>query len=139
MFKTRSYILANAIVNHPDIRPTLESGSQYLDSRELISDPDNLVYAGEEGIVIFTFLRPGLFRGHIGLLAHARGKAGLAAASAVLDDMATRFESFAVVAGVPLQLRAARWFCKMLGFVTKTIDAEQEWMVYEGGSHGRHH
>lgn len=132
-------MLVNAIANHPSVRPTIEGGDHYIDSRELISNTDNVVYAGEEGVVIFTCLAPGTgwFQGHIGLLPDSRGRAGLRAGQECLDDLFTRFDASAVVAAVPLQLRAARMFCKMLGFATKTIDHEQEWMVYEGGSNGR--
>lgn len=137
MFKTRSYTLVNAVLNHPDVRPTIEAGIQYLDSRAIISDPENVVYAGEEGVALFTVIQPGLYRGHIGLLPQYRGATGLKAARDVLDDLFKHRVVTAVVAAVPLRLRQARLFCKMLGFETKTLDPEQEWMVYEGGKNGR--
>jgi hypothetical protein len=137
VIKTRSYFLVNALINHPDIRPTLEAGGQYLDSRELLTDSENIIYAGEEGVVIFTHEYGRLYRGHVGFRSEYRGATALRLAKECLDDLFVRLDDVVVVAAVPLLLRQARLFCKMLGFVTKTIDHEQEWMVYEGGSNGR--
>lgn len=130
MFRTKSVRLVEALANHPDIRPTLEFGDHRIDARYFIADCDNIAYANDQGLALFHPLWDGCYRGHIGFLKSGRGAPALAAAREVLDDLFKQNDVSTVVAGVPLPLRAARLFCKMLGFVHERDDAEQEWMTY---------
>lgn len=130
MFRTQSVALVNAIANHPDVRPTLEAGTERIDATAFMREPGNIVYAGEEGIILFQPLWDGGYRGHIGFLKSGRGATALACGRWVLDDLYDKNDVSTIVAGVPLPLRAARLFCKMLGFTHECDDAEQEWMIY---------
>lgn len=125
-----SLILLDAIVNHPDVRPTIENGSERIDSSTVLDDPDNVVYANENGAVLFIRERPGVYRGHIGMLANGRGKLALAFGRECLDDLFTRFDASLVVASVPLRLRHARLLCRMLGFRSTGADDMQEFFDY---------
>jgi hypothetical protein len=137
MFLTQSAPLISALANHPDIRPTIEAGCERIDVRSFMNEPGNIAYACEDGMVLFNPLFDGVYRGHIAFLKSGRGAHALACGRWVLDDLYDKNKVIAVVAGVPLPLRAARLFCRMLGFVHECQDAEQEWMIYTGGSHGR--
>lgn len=130
MFRTKSTRLVEALANHPDIRPTLEYGDHRIDARFFMADTDNIVYASDKGLILFHPLLDGVYRGHIGFLRSGRGAHALTAAREVLDDLHEKNMVITVVAGVPLPLRAARLFCKMLGFVHESQDTEQEWMTY---------
>jgi hypothetical protein len=130
MFRTESVRLIGALANHPDIRPTIEAGSERIDARSFVREPGNIAYACENGMVLFNPLCDGVYRGHIAFLKSGRGARALACGRWVLDDLYDKNDVSTVVAGVPLPLRAARLFCKMLGFVHECQDAEQEWMIY---------
>jgi hypothetical protein len=137
MFRTESAALISAIANHPDVRPTLEAGDHYLEGERFLRETGNIAYASDKGIILFTPLWHNGYRGHIGFLNSGRGATALNAAKWVLNDMFTNLDASAVVAGVPLPLRRARMFCRMLGFKHTVTDAEQEWMLYTGGNRGR--
>ena len=135
MFKTRSYKLVDAIANHPDVRPTIEMGDYYIQSAELISNPNNVVYADENGhgIVIFVGLRPGVYQIHVGFLKHGRGGIARRAIMWCMDDLWQRYDASKIVAAIPLQLRACRLLCRLVGFRSLGADAQQEHFVFEGG------
>lgn len=130
MFRTHSVRLVEALANHPDIRPTIEAGDHRVDATEFLRSPGNIAYACDKGMILFQPLWDGGYRGHIGFLKSGRGAWALACARWSLDDLYDKNDVSTVVAGVPLPLRPARLFCKMLGFVHECDDAEQEWMIY---------
>lgn len=130
MFRTKSHTLIDAIVNHPDVRPTLEAGNHRLFSQDVLDDDDNVVFAGEQGAIIFINEGEGVYRGHIAFLRDGRGKAALQAGRECLDKLFAAFDASKVVAAVPLQLRAARLLCRMLGFRSTGADDVQEFFVY---------
>jgi hypothetical protein len=130
MFRTQSAALISAIANHPDIRSTIEAGREPVDATFFLNEPGNIAYACDDGMILFNPLCDGVYRGHIAFLKSGRGARALAHGRWVLDDLYDKNIVIAVVAGVPLPLRAARLFCKMLGFVHEYQDAEQEWMIY---------
>jgi hypothetical protein len=130
MFRTNSARLINALANHPDIRSTIEAGSHRVDTAKFVNEPGNIVYACDDGMVLFHPLCDGVYRGHIAFLKSGRGARALACGRWVLDDLYDKNDVSTIVAGVPLPLRSARLFCKMLGFVHECQDDEQEWMIY---------
>lgn len=135
MFKTRSYKLVDVIANHPDVRPTIEMGDYYISSADLLSNPNNVVYASEDGygIVIFVHLRPGVYQIHVGFLKHGRGGIARKAIRWCMDDLWQRYEASRIVAAIPLQLRACRLLCRIVGFRSLGTDAQQEHFIFEGG------
>jgi hypothetical protein len=131
MFRTFSTKLVNAIINHPDIRPTIQGGDYYLDSREVVEDPDNIVFICSYGVILFLSQGGGVYDGHIAFVKAGRGKVALQAAKRALDDLYAARAVSKVTAAVPLQLRAARLLCRLLGFVAVGQDPKQEFFVLE--------
>jgi hypothetical protein len=137
IYRATGPALVNAIINHPDIRGDFEQGEGRIDSEEVVSNPDNIVLAFETGVAVFIGKGRGVYEGHIAILKAGRGKAGLAHCKEALDTLFSRYKAKVVVASVPLQLRAARLLCRLLGFVSGGTDLEQEHFVLEEANHGR--
>lgn len=130
MFRTFSRSLVDAVINHPDVRPTMEAGIHILRSVDVLSDTRNVVYACEHGVAVCIWERSGVYKVHIGLLKGGRGKVGLAFAKECVDDLFKRFGASVLHTAIPLQLRAARLFCRLLGFRSTGNDEHQEFFVY---------
>lgn len=117
-FQTHSASFADAIINHPDIRPTIERGAEPLSSAGILHDLDNVVLAGLGGLAVFTPVGQGVFKGHIMLLRGSRGVHGLAFGHKALQTMFEAHKASKVTAAVPLELSAARWYVRRLGFTS---------------------
>lgn len=133
MIRTRSYKLVDKLLNHPDIRPTIEKGDYYVCSAELISHPRNLFYICEHGVVFFIHLHHDVYGGHYGFLRSGRGKVARQATRDAIDDLFSRHGATKLVAAIPLQLRAARLLCRLVGLRSIGQDDQQEHFVIEGG------
>lgn len=130
MFRTHSRPLVDAIINHPDVRPTIERGSHRLSSKEVLDNFRNFVYAGEHGMIAFLYEREGVYKGHIAMLKSGRGSIAVREGRACLGDFFRKLEPSVVHASVPLQLRGARLFCRLVGFRSTGADEKQEFFVY---------
>lgn len=141
MIHTRSVKLVNAIANHPSVRSTIEKGDHRIDSSLLLADLDNVVMADANGLVIFIPQGQGVYAIHAGFLPHGRGKVMIQSVRSAIEAIFGRFGAHKIVAAVPLQLRAARMACRLLGFSSMGMGPEQmtEIFVLEGAVNGRSH
>lgn len=121
MIQQDTHLLADLILNHPDVRPTMEKGDHAITVKNILADPANVVYANAEGVVVFIHKGGGVYEGHMAFLPHGRGAAALKAVKIALDRLFTEHKARAVTAGVPLQLRASRFLVRRLGFASKGI------------------
>lgn len=134
MFRTHSPALVEAIVNHPDVRPTIEDGMYRLNASMIFESDDNLVFACETGVVIFVCFGDGVYHLHGGFLAHGRGANAVAEVKNAIEVVFSRYAARKVQAAVPLQLRAARMFCRLVGFASEGRDLTHEHFALEGAN-----
>lgn len=107
---TPSLELVNGLLNDPAIRPFIAVGTHPLDGSALVSDPRNVVIADERGGAIFAWRGPGIYEGHS--FFRVRGREALDLGKEIIGKL-----DFEMLWGAtPLQLRAARWFNRQLGF-----------------------
>lgn len=141
MIRTCSAKLVDAIVNHPSIRPTIELGTYRIDSSDLLSDDGTVIYASEDGVVIFIPKGWGIYEGHMAFLPWGRGKVMLSHCRAALDGIFGDFGAEKVTAAVPMQLPAARISCRLLGFASHGPDeaGTSEIFTLEREAYGRDH
>jgi hypothetical protein len=125
VFRAKSAALVDAIVNHPDVRDGLRQSAA-----DFVADKRNHVYANETGVFAAEYVQPGVYAVHVGVLAHGRGKAALLAAKEALDRLFASLDASMVIAQVPLRLRAARLFCRLLGFRHTGQDEQHEFFAY---------
>lgn len=118
-FQTTAASLIDLMINHADVRPTIEQGDHRLSSLELLTDHRNVCLAGTGGAALFVWVREGVYKGHILLLKHARGSQGFAFGKAALAVMFDRHGALTVEAAVPKALPAARTYVRRLGFLSK--------------------
>lgn len=125
IFRTTADRLLDLIINHPEVRPTVERGDHRLSSFDLLSDYRNVCYAGEGGAALFVYKGAGHFEGHVFLLPGARGAVGLAFGREALRALFASGSVHKVTAAVPWELPAARMYVRRLGFVSKGRCTEQ--------------
>lgn len=122
MIHVHSAGLANALFNHPDIRPTLEKGDHRLYAEDIVRDPRNVLFANEHGAVMFLGRSSGVYDLHGGFLRAYRGKVALADTSVALDRLFKGHNAKRVNVRVPYVLRPARIFVRKLGFTSLGLD-----------------
>ena len=129
-------LLANLIVNHPDVRPTMEKGEHFLDSTEIVSNPENVVFADEHTVIIFIGKGEGRFGIHLASMPEGRGAAVLKALRSALDRLFRDHGAVAVEAAIPLQLREVGFLARRLGFRSLGIaeDKPVEMFIMEAES-----
>jgi hypothetical protein len=113
--------LVDIIINHPDVRPTVEKGDHYITSAELFNG-ENIIYGSPLGAILFVHKGGGVYEGHIAFLPQGRGKAALQACSEALDHLFREHKARKVVASIPLMLRPARFLVRRLGFASEGVD-----------------
>lgn len=125
IFRTTAQHFVDLIINHPDVRPTVQKGCDRLSSVDVLSDYRNICYGGEGGVAIFIWKGEGVYEGHVFLVPGCRGACGLAFGKAALRALFASGACCKVVAEVPWELPAARWYVRRLGFVSRGRDTEQ--------------
>lgn len=120
-FRTFSADMANLVLNHPTVRPTLE-GTEPLDATYAIADADNVFIAGEFALAHFIQEEPGRYAGHIAVIEDRRGRSALLFGKAALAKLFGTYEARSVRAAVPEKLRGARAYVRMLGFTSNGVD-----------------
>lgn len=125
VYRTTTASFVDLIINHPEVRPTAQGGTERLSSLSVLSDYRNLCYAGEGGVALFIYKAPGIYEGHIFLVPGCRGACGLAFGKAALEALFADGGVHTVVAEVPWELPAARWYVRRLGFVSLGRQPEQ--------------
>lgn len=133
MICTASSPLVEAIINHPTVRPTAQTGKEKLYCDALLK-AGAVMYADEDGrLVIFVPEEPQLFRAHIFMVATARGKGGVEFGRAVLRKLFSYHGAQSVVASAPLVLPAVSVYCRMVGFAHVGRDLLEDHFQTEAG------
>lgn len=117
--------LSDIILNHPDVRPTVEQGDNAISVQNVMLDPRNVVMASDTTLAVFVNKAEGVYEGHIACLPAGRGSKGFADAKEALDRLFREFGAQAVHAAVPLRLREARILVRRLGFASRGISQEK--------------
>jgi hypothetical protein len=131
---TPSPAFVDLIINHPDVRPTVQQGTDELDSEDIVTNPDNFIQAYEGGVAVFVGLGEGVFEGHIFALPASRGAEALRFGKLALQALFTKRRACRLVAQVPLQLPAARVYCRRLGLKSESRDLFYEFFSTEKAS-----
>lgn len=123
IFQTNAAHLLDLMINHPSVRPTIEAGIDRLSSENFLGDHRNVCLAGTGAAALFQYQAPGVYKGHILAIDGSRGALGLAFGRAALRTLHRSHGARLVVAAVPMQLPAARWYVRKLGFVSQGVDS----------------
>lgn len=116
IFRTFSDDLVDAIINHPSIRGTMQEGEYRLRSAHVVHNPLNVILCNGAGCALFVKTGPRAYMGHVAVLAGHRGAQAVTFGRAALAQLFTNYDALTCLADVPLQLRAARYFVRKLGF-----------------------
>lgn len=99
----------NALLNAPDIRPTI-GGEGELDATALLTDHRNVCLVGDAGGMLFAWRGPSIFEVHC--FFRVRGREAIAAAV----DMVAMMGRALLWALAPEARRDVRWFARKVGF-----------------------
>lgn len=115
IFKASSQ-LVDSIVNHPTVRGTAQRGTYRLTSAVLL-ESGAVAYADYHGaLALFVPMEAALvYQGHVFAVEGSRGAAALLLGRQALHRLFTDHRAIKLVAAVPLQLPAARYYCRRLG------------------------
>lgn len=101
----------DALLNHPDIRPTI-GGEGYLNCDMLIEDRRNIFLVADGGGACFAWRGPGIYEGHSFFT--ARGKEAVSLGKQMLSVMSDQAKM--VWGTTPERLRHVRMFNRLIGF-----------------------
>ncbi len=101
----------NAILNAPEVRPTL-GGEGDLDAAVLLADQRNICLVSEDGGMMFAWRGPEVFEVHCFFL--ARGRQAIASAKEMLALMSGAL----LWAPAPEARKDVRWFARKVGFLS---------------------
>ena len=124
-FKPTSYFV-NVIINHPDVRATIERGHHRVYSDAVVQNPENAVYAYDCGVAVFIGVGQGVYEGHVAVLKPSRGSEAFLFGRNALQRLFNERRASKLVARVPLQLPAARFYCRRLGLKSESRDLFEE-------------
>lgn len=107
---------ANAIANHPEVRPTL-GGDGPLDLSASFADPYNLAFESPHGAMLCRAIGSGVYDVHSLFLPEGRGKEAADTMRDVAQYMFTKTDCMEGRTIVPLEHRAAAVAARRAGFV----------------------
>ncbi len=115
--RTFDAVAVNAILNHPDVFPTISvPGSPLFDVSGLLADPRNVALVVEGGCFVLIWHEPGVYEVHTNFLRPYRGRYALEAAKAGARWMFLRTDCMTILTQTPATNRAARWLTQAMGF-----------------------
>lgn len=129
-------------------RLSLEEFDLYANDRRMLSErgadplltydnsslfqPNSTHVVLEDGGSCMPFVNtaPGVFDMHFLFPPAARGKQALISAKAMVHEMLTRYGATRITGSISRSHRAARWFCRQLGFVPVNCDNVDQQVHY---------
>lgn len=121
----------NAVINAPGVRGTVQQGQHRLDASRFLSEPRNAVIGWAGGLAAFEHVERGLYEGHVFALPGYRGAAALTFGKQAVSWLFAKVGADRLVAPVPIQLPAARIYCRRLGLRPSGRDLFQEYFEVE--------
>jgi hypothetical protein len=120
--ETRDSAWANAVINHPEVKPGLALGylDGDLDISPLVESPDNVLYMGEFGGALFHWCAPGVYDVHNFILPEGRGAWGKRACLEIIEAIFERGARM-IWCMTPVENRACRLLNRMLGFASEGV------------------
>jgi hypothetical protein len=103
--------LVKDLLNDPVIRPTI-GGEGELDPTDLLSDERNICLFDARGGAMFAWRGPGIYEGHS--FFRVRGRDAIRVGREIMDEMRQRADL--IWGATRLELKAARWFNRQMGF-----------------------
>lgn len=128
---TPSVGFVNDIINAPGVRPTVQQGLYRLEARSFLEEPNNAAVAYWGGVMLFDHIDRGLYEGHVFCLPGQRGKLALEFGRLGVSWLFDKVGADRLIAPVPLQLSAARFYCRKLGLRAAYRDLFQEYFTME--------
>ena len=108
--------LLNYVANQPEVLPHIAPGRSHISLDGFTDDPRNIMFGDERGIILFRYLRPGVFEGHYLLTKALRGPDAMVACHTALNAMFTHYGASLILGFTPRQNRAAIAISCALGF-----------------------
>jgi hypothetical protein len=119
------------IINHPQVRATVQQGAERLFSEAVVESPINLCVAFEQGVAVFRYIAHRTYDGHIFALEGSRGAVALQFGRLALAKLSERCDADHLYTAVPLALPAARAYCRRLGLKAEDRDLFNEYFSAE--------
>lgn len=128
---TPTETFVDLVINHESVRSTIEQGGYRLYSANVVFNADNVVYAFESGVAVFVQVQPNVYEGHVAVLDGSRGSEALRFGRVAIARLFTERRARKLVVHVPLQLSAARFYCRRLGLKSESRDLFEETFTME--------
>lgn len=125
VFRTYSPELVNLYIRHPSVRPHVQEGAGLPDSRDAVTNGNNIFLASEVGVVIFIRCGEEAWDAHIVVIADGRGKQALALGREAMRQIFVVYGAAVCYADIALPLRGNRWFARQCGFTSLGADPEE--------------
>lgn len=100
--------LLNWVANRPEVLSELAPAYEHVDLSPFFDNPRNIMCGDERGLVLFAWLRPGVYELHYLFTAALRGQAALRAINTAFKTIFTQTDAIAIVGSTPRENRAAR-------------------------------
>jgi hypothetical protein len=134
-------IRANAIMNHPQVRPWVSvPGQDNIDLSNFVADERNVLLSNEAGTVCVAFHQhePGIYEAHTAALPEARGPGALAAVQSMIGFMFVATDAMELLTRCPVHNPAAEALAQAVGG-TMEFERAAAWPTDEGPVAVRHY
>jgi hypothetical protein len=122
MHRTRDPALFNALANRPHIRATFAHhmpADEVFDFGPMIADDRNIFLSnGVDACSFYTPIGPVVYDGHSLTDTTCRGRRAIEAGRQSLAWFWSHTDAELVTGSTPIELKAARWFNRQMGFVS---------------------
>lgn len=116
MYRQTTPTLGDLILNHPEVRPTMEYGDHHITCAPMLANPQNVLLADESLLLMFLYKGNGVYGAHVAMLPERRGKHGIQDTKDALDRLFREFGAKRVEVTLPVALRRVRFFARTVGF-----------------------
>lgn len=129
---TPSKRFVEAVLNHPAVRHRVQGGNGRLMANNLPVDCVWRAFVG--GWALFIPLGARSYEGHVAVIPEYWGRPALAFGKAAVTDLFTKYDGARLTVPVPVQLPAARAYCRRLGLKPDGRDLFQHYFIMEAES-----
>lgn len=121
---THNRRLIEAILNHPDVRPTIDREAEGRLPADIVLRDDVVCYAGMAGLFVFAHRGGGEWQAHVATLPGARGVQSVKLGREAFEYLFGELGARRCHAAAPIDLPHVAVFAKTLGFKRARLDPE---------------
>lgn len=119
------------VINAPGVRGSVQRGQYRLEASSFLDEPRNAAIGWWGGVMVFEHVERGSYEGHVFCLPGHRGALALQFGRLGVSWLFDVVGAERLVAPVPIELPAARFYCRKLGLRASYRDLFQEYFTME--------